>query len=131
MCGVERENTLKESHKLYESLKEFMQKLPNHTIKEKLTNTKRALTAKTKKLKALAAEVKANQIDVKNKELDIQEYRKCILQTKQELLLERREKTDLKKVVIETSQVLYPIVQSSSYRTVGAGFHMPSGLNLE
>lgn len=39
VVGVERENAMQETHELYDTLKQFMSKLPNHTVKEKLNST--------------------------------------------------------------------------------------------
>lgn len=38
--AVEREGALQESHNLYMTLKQFMLKLPDHTVVEQLTATK-------------------------------------------------------------------------------------------
>lgn len=88
MDAVDREHSLQEAHGLYVTMRQFMVKLPNHTIKGKLNNVQCALTAEKRKLKSMAAEMIANQMDVKTKEVEIEQYKRSLVETRRELMHE-------------------------------------------
>lgn len=86
--AVDREQSVQEAHTLYQSMKQFMVKLPNHSIKGKLNNVKIALASEKRKLKSMAAEMVANQRDCKSKEMELEQFKRTLIETKQELLHE-------------------------------------------
>ena len=86
----EQEKTLQQSGKLYDALKEVVEKLPSHKVKERLSATQRALTARTKKLKALAAEIRIKELDSKSKDCTLEQLKQALLETKKELVKEVR-----------------------------------------
>ncbi|XP_313461.5 cilia- and flagella-associated protein 58 [Anopheles gambiae] len=136
----EQEKTLQQSGKMYDALKEVVEKLPSHKVKERLSATQRALTARTKKLKALAAEIRIKELDSKSKDCTLEQLKQALLETKKELVKEKREKIKLVEnirghradgpalaghnatsdiiVIRTTSQSAH----SASYRTLGSGF---------
>ncbi|XP_058456999.1 cilia- and flagella-associated protein 58-like [Malaya genurostris] len=137
----EQEKTIKESEKVYGELKEVVEKLPHQKMKEQLCATQRALTARTKKLKALSAEIRIKESDSKSQECLVDELKKSLLETKKELVNEKREKQKLAESV---RNVLIPangigrsqshhhhdkviVIQqrdsrSGGYRMLGSGF---------
>uniref|UniRef100_A0A182QYH8 Cilia- and flagella-associated protein 58 central coiled coil domain-containing protein n=1 Tax=Anopheles farauti TaxID=69004 RepID=A0A182QYH8_9DIPT len=137
----EQEKTLQQSEKMYDALKEVVEKLPSHKVKERLSATQRALTARTKKLKALAAEIRIKELDCKSKDCTLEQLKQALLDTKKELVKEKREKIKLVEnirghrsegpmlaransssdiiVIRTTSQSAH---HSASYRTLGSGF---------
>lgn len=84
VSSVARENELKECQKLYDSLKEFVLKIPSHDVKERLNSTQRALTAKTKKMKAFAAELNVLENEMKMKECQLEQMKKELQKVKGE-----------------------------------------------
>lgn len=148
MQAVEREGALQESHNLYMSLKQFMMKLPDHTVVEKLTATKvntksysegmyiaklsflqRALTAKTRKMKALAAELKCNEMDDKDAEQGIQELQATILELRQQLIKQKKDNQRLRERLNEahneeSASGFAPT--TSEFKTLAAGFRVPT-----
>nr|XP_029713268.1 cilia- and flagella-associated protein 58-like [Aedes albopictus] len=134
----EQEKTINESDKMYGELKEVVEKLPHHKMKEQLCTTQRALTAQTKKLKALSAEIRIKEIDSKSQECLVDELKKSLLETKKELVKEKREKQKLSETMrnalmpangtrrpsTHPSNVI--VVQrnttSGGYRMMGAGY---------
>ncbi|XP_055547011.1 cilia- and flagella-associated protein 58 [Wyeomyia smithii] len=95
----EQEKTIEESGKVYGELKEVVEKLPHHKMKEQLCATQRALTARTKKLKALSAEIRIKENDSKSQECMVEELKKSLMETKKELVKEKREKQKLAQSV--------------------------------
>lgn len=124
--ATEREEALHETHKLYNSLKDFLLKLPTENVKERLSTTQSTLVMKNKKLKALTAELNAKDIDEKLNECKIEELKTKLTETKKELMKEKRVKN---KLVLEHARNNSAQVQNDNYpeyRTVGAGFKIPS-----
>lgn len=69
---------------------------------------------------------------MKHKDLDIGEYRKCILETKQELIKEKKDKQKIKQELLETAQILYPVVSTTTLnKTIGAGYRLPGSILFE
>ncbi|XP_050100287.1 cilia- and flagella-associated protein 58-like [Anopheles aquasalis] len=135
----EQEKTLQQSEKMYDTLKEVVEKLPSHKVKERLSLTQRALTARTKKLKALAAEIRIKELDCKSKDSTLDQLKQALLETKKDLAKEKREKiklvenlrghrthsvlhgpsTDTDFIVFRTTS---QSANSGNYRTLGSGF---------
>ncbi|XP_065074550.1 cilia- and flagella-associated protein 58 [Ochlerotatus camptorhynchus] len=134
----EQEKTIQESDKMYGELKQVVEKLPHQKMKEQLCATQRALTARTKKLKALSAEIRVKEIDSKSQECLVEELKKSLLETKKELVKQKRDKLKLTETVQNalmpanggrrpsTHQGNVIMVQRNStsggYRMMGSGF---------
>ncbi|KAL1376627.1 hypothetical protein pipiens_004341 [Culex pipiens pipiens] len=111
----EKEKTIEESEKMYGELKEVVEKLPHQKMKEQLCATQRVLTARTKKLKALSAEIRIKEVDSKSQECLLDELKKSLLETKKELV---REKRDKQKLAESVRSALVPIGSSGGGRRV-------------
>ncbi|XP_058812314.1 cilia- and flagella-associated protein 58-like [Topomyia yanbarensis] len=132
----EQEKTIKQADKVYGELKEVVEKLPHQKMKEQLCATQRALTARTKKLKALSAEIRIKETDSKSQECMVEELKKSLLETKKELVNEKREKQKLADSVrnafnpggrSQSHQSKVIVIhqrnsQSGGYRMLGSGF---------
>lgn len=64
----DRETYIKESQKMYESLKEFVMKMPGDDTKNKLNSAQHELDTLKKKVKSLCAEIKINEDELKAKD---------------------------------------------------------------
>lgn len=103
-------------------------------VKEQLSYTRRALTAKTRSIKALSAEANAKDQEVKQKDVNLENLRRDLLEKKQKLLCEKRDKHKLKLQLDAIKQQINntgtdrpmsnPVGQLAAYKT-GAGFRVP------
>lgn len=100
--ATDRENDLHEYQNLYDSLKNFVLKIPGHDMKERLNSTQRTLTAKTRKMKALAAELNTKEEEIKIKEMSMEELKKSLQKTKIELSdIKKREQAQVEEFKAE------------------------------
>ncbi|XP_013101754.2 cilia- and flagella-associated protein 58 [Stomoxys calcitrans] len=95
VTNLEQERALKESQRLYTTLKEFIVKLPNIKIKEELNEVKSALSLKNRKLKALKAEISTKAIEEKSHSVQLEELKNDLTKVKNQLLQERKSKEKL------------------------------------
>ncbi|XP_005180606.1 cilia- and flagella-associated protein 58 [Musca domestica] len=95
VTNLEQERALKESQRLYSTLKEFIVKLPSIKIKEELNEVKSALSLKTRKLKALKAEISVKSIEEKSHIVELEELKNDLTKVKNQLLNERKSKEKL------------------------------------
>lgn len=123
---------MQEAHNLYMSLKQFMLKLPDQSVREQLNETKRALSVRTRKMKALAAEVRCGQLDDRALEMNVQNYQVTILELRQQLVKQKRDNQRLRERMNEAAHederhngdAIMP--STSAYRTVGSGYRIPT-----
>uniref|UniRef100_A0A1I8NQH2 Cilia- and flagella-associated protein 58 n=1 Tax=Stomoxys calcitrans TaxID=35570 RepID=A0A1I8NQH2_STOCA len=95
VTNLEQERALKESQRLYTTLKEFIVKLPSIKIKEELNEVKSALSLKNRKLKALKAEISTKAIEEKSHSVQLEELKNDLTKVKNQLLQERKSKEKL------------------------------------
>lgn len=97
------------------------------TVRQQLCYTRRALTAKARQIKALSAEAKIKGQEIKLKDANLKEIREELMNKKQILLCEKRDKQKLKaklsaiKNEIRSDFFERPL-NKIVYKTAGAGF---------
>lgn len=91
----DREIYIRESQKMYDSLKEFVLKMPGDDIKNRLNAAQHELETLKKKVKSLCAEIKINEDELKAKECTIERMKMELDRVKTEILDQR--KTNLSK----------------------------------
>ncbi|XP_023292257.2 cilia- and flagella-associated protein 58 [Lucilia cuprina] len=95
VASLEQERALKESQRLYNTLKEFIVKLPSIKIKAELNEVKATLTRKNRKLKALKAEIVTKSIEEKSNAVEVEDLKTNLCKVKNQLLQERKTKQRL------------------------------------
>lgn len=132
---MRKDHALRDLHTLYGSLQSTICDLSHSAeTKRQLNATRRALTAKTRKLKVLTAEAEAREKEAKRKDLNLETLKREVVEKKQTILKEKRDKQKLKLHldVIKTQlhdderPVTCPPIGQNYYRTAGAGFRIPN-----
>lgn len=96
-------------------------------VRQQLCYTRRALTAKARQIKALSAEADVKGQEIKMKDANLKEIREELMNKKQSLLCEKRDKQKLKtklnaiKSEIRSDFFERPL-NNIVYKTAGAGF---------
>lgn len=126
--AVEKDTALRQTNVLYNALKSAMQQFSDvENVKQQLCYTRRTLTAKTRKIKALSAEATVKDQEIKIKDANLKELREDLINKKQTLLCEKRDKQKL-KTQLDTikNQISSGFLEHSFsnpiYKTAGAGF---------
>lgn len=128
--AVQKENALRQSNLLYNALKSAMQQFSDvDKIKQQLCYTRRALTAKTRTIKALSAEANVRDHEIKLKDTNLKQLREDLVNKKQSLLYEKRDKQKLKTQLDAikaqlSGGYLEPPLSNSAFKTAGAGFRI-------
>lgn len=128
--AVGKENALRQSNLLYNALKSAMQQFSDvDKVKQQLCYTRRALTAKTRTIKALSAEADIKDQEIKLKDTSLKQLREDLVNKKQSLLYEKRDKQKLKtqldtiKSQINGAFSERPL-SNPAFKTAGAGFRI-------
>lgn len=126
--AVNKGNALRRTNVLYNALKTAMQEFSDvDKVRQQLCYTRRALTAKARQIKALSAEADVKGQEIKMKDANLKEIREELMNKKQSLLCEKRDKQKLKtklnaiKSEIRSDFFDRPL-NNIVYKTAGAGF---------
>lgn len=126
--AIHKGNTLRRTNLLYSALKAATQEFPDvDKVRQQLCYTRRALTSKARQIKALSAEANIKSQEIKIKDSNLKEIREELMNKKQILLCEKRDKQKLKaKLSAIKNEIGSDFFERPSnnivYKTAGAGF---------
>lgn len=126
--AVHKDKVMRRTNFMYDALKSAMEQFGNvGQIKQELCYTRRALTAKERKIKALSAEASVMDHEIQLKDNNLKELREDLVNKKQILLYEKRDKQKLKAQLDTikhqiTGSYLERPVSHPVLKTAGAGF---------
>lgn len=126
--AVDKGNALRRTNLLYNALQTAAQQFSNvDKVRQQLCYTRRALTAKARQNKALSAEATVKAQEIKLKDGNLKAIREELMNKKQILLCEKRDKQKLKaKLCAIKNEIRGDFferpINGNAYKTAGAGF---------